>query len=720
MDFGNNYKGPMERDFYISNDQNPSYIGSSDRIEEPLIQPSDISPSIIEGRAGGGDFRQGMMRAMRSGARGVELNQMPEGSDKGVGAESYGNEKREDMRQLAKFNKFKLTVHTPTNSVPNLSGFDGKQGFSNELQEYELNEIKKAVDFAADISSDESMPDSGVPIVVHTGEYSRPISMAESPPSEPGTINIDGETGIKRGPFEQFRDESKQIPIYVVDEKTGSMHQVLKTNENVPVPEWKTAKEDFSYFDKRLNREVQVKKGDYLNVNDNLALSPEERIPEFVDENGKSGDIKVRMMNLNQLDKERKHFFEWMGRVVDITKNSDIKDDGTKGYLQRIEQDYEKLKKEHPLLFIFKESRLGDVRQSEGMGRYYAHGIDKIKEKIDKINKVLEGYEGLKGKIGEEKFNEHFTELMRDPDVAGLLPPDRKNIIEVLSERKKQLEKEYLHMSETASSYFQRAQQLKEQLDRIKPVDEFGQKRSSRGLAEAGLYAYRETVAKKLKKPIYIAPENVFPEMGYGSHPEELIKIVKDSRNELKERLKQEYKMKESEAEKIAKDHIKATLDTQHLGMWMRYFNPEGKKFRNEEERIKEFNEWYKKQIQKLAEEGVLGHVHLVDSFGRAHSHLPAGQGGMPLKEAIEILKKNKVNFDIISEGHDEGPARQLTKVWEKFDVPIGIRGAGYKPATSWTNIEHSYFDKISGPNYIVGGYAPTQEWKFWSELPLE
>ncbi|HDP73469.1 MAG TPA: hypothetical protein ENN46_00725 [Candidatus Woesearchaeota archaeon] len=718
MDFGNNYKAPMDREFYISNDQNANYLNSGDRIEEPLIQPSDISPSIVEGRAGGGDFRQGMIRAMRSGARGAELFQSPEG-EPGAGSEAYGKEKREDMKQLAKFNKFKVTVHPPPNIVPNLSGFDGKQGFSNEMQENVLNEIKKAVNFAADISSEESMPESGVPIVIHTGEYSRPISLAESP-SDSGEIEIVDDTGIQRGPFEQFKDENKQIPIYMVDEKTGAMHQVLKTNEEISVPEWKTAKESFSYFDKRLNREVQVNQGDFLEINGRLALTPEERIAEFIDENGKTGDIKIRMMNLKQLDDERRKFINWMEKVIDLKKGSSISDERVKEHLKEFEKEYEKSKKEPSLLFIFKESRMGDVRQYEGMGRHYSDGLDKIKERIEKIDKALDEYKKFRDKVGEERFDNHFSELLRDPEFANLIPPDRKNVVELLEERKKQLERHYHIQSEAAMGYFQRAQQLKEQLERIKPVEQFGQKRTAEGLAEVGLYAYRKTVAKNLKKPIYIAPENVFPEMGYGSHPEELINIVKNARNELKDKLKQEYSMRDDEAEKIAKNHIKATLDTQHLGMWMRYFNPEGKKFKNEEERVKEFKEWYKKQIQKLAEEGVLGHVHLVDSFGRGHTHLPAGQGDMPVKETIEILKKNKVNFDIIAEGHEEGQKRQLTKVWEKFDVPIGIRGAGYKPATSWTNLEHSYFDKISGPNYIVGGYAPTQDWKFWSELPLE
>ena len=323
--------------------------------------------------------------------------------------------------------------------------------------------------------------------------------------------------------------------------------------------------------------------------------------------------------------------------------------------------------------------------------------------------------------MGEKEFEQAFSQYLKNNDLADLVNPSEKtNVLSALEKQKQALEKQYKYSTEVATGHFQQAKEIDEQLNHLKTLDEFAKEKSIKTLAEAGVYAYQETQSKKLKKPIYIAPENIFPEMGYGSHPDELAELVKEARQKMTEELTKKYSMNKKEAEKIAKQHIKATLDTQHLSMWYKYFNPPGKKFKNEEERKKAFAEWYKQQIEKLAKEGIIGHVHLVDGFGRAHVHLPAGQGDSPVKEAIEILKKHNVPFDIVSEGYAEGPRRQLTKVWEKFDVPASIFGSGYRPATSWTNIDHSYFDKKGGPNYIFGAYAPSQEWKFWSELPLE
>ncbi len=717
MQFLNDYYTPMDREFYVSNHQ--QHNDSSDEIEKPIIKMDDIKPSITEGRVGGGPFRNGVMQRIKLGASGAELNLIPEGSEPGAGAEAYGKEAREELKQLTSLNKFKVTVHAPVQTIPNISGFTGQE-FSEKARSEELNEIKKAVSFAADIVNEKNAPETGVPVVIHTGEFPRALSTIEAPKSENGELLFDEnhpQPKIKRGPFEGYENESEELPIYVVDEKTGRVVGGLKANQKVSAPVWKKASKRKKYFDERLKKFVTIEPGDYLDAYGRLALSPEERVIE-TDEHA---NLKIESFDLRKIDKERQNFMKWVDKVTSLTKDVDDVDNETKLKIKQIKETESKLKAQPREVFFFRESLLGQKRRAEGLAQYYIQDLEMIRNKLNKINKAISFFQELKNKMSEKEFEEAFSQYIKGNDLSDIVNPNEKtNILEVLEKQRRALEKQYKYSTEVATGHFQQAKEIDEQLENIKTLDEFAKEKSIKTLAEAGIYAYQETNNKGLKKPIYIAPENVFPEMGYGSHPDELSELVKKARRKMVEELTKRYDMKKSEAENIAKNHIKATLDTQHLGMWYKYFNPPGKKFKNEEERKKAFAEWYKQQIEKLAKEGIIGHVHLVDGFGRSHVHLPAGQGDTPVKEAIEILKKHKVPFDIVSEGYAEGPRRQLTKVWEKFDVPASIFGAGYKPATSWTNIDHSYFDKKGGPSYIFGGYAPSQEWKFWSELPLE
>ena len=109
--------------------------------------------------------------------------------------------------------------------------------------------------------------------------------------------------------------------------------------------------------------------------------------------------------------------------------------------------------------------------------------------------------------------------------------------------------------------------------------------------------------------------------MGYGSHPEELISIVHDARTEMVNRLTNkrikdptgkldkegdavminnpDYRgWSKKKAEKEANEHIRATLDTTHLGMWWKYFEP--KYGETEEQRLNRFRGWYMDQIKAL------------------------------------------------------------------------------------------------------------------------
>ena len=177
-----------------------------------------------------------------------------------------------------------------------------------------------------------------------------------------------------------------------------------------------------------------------------------------------------------------------------------------------------------------------------------------------------------------------------------------------------------------------------------------------------------------------------------------------------------------SEAEKRAFKHIKATLDTQHLGMWFKNFKP--KHGETEEERKKRFDNWYMDQVEKMQDEGIIGNIHLVDAMGAAHQHLPAGQGNLPVVKAIKRLKEKGYGGYINSEAHGEerfSQGRIMVETWSAFGNPIqrGYFSGGGAPQT-WTDVRSGYFGKSYPPNFVFGAYSPSNDWTLWSQTPLE
>ncbi|NIA10869.1 MAG: TIM barrel protein, partial [Nitrospiraceae bacterium] len=180
---GLDYVNSMDRAYFsdLDSDLNtpePSVYGGSSfygnfaeedaNKNQPLIRISELGQTIAEGPRLGSLMDQ-EIAAIKRGVRSIELQTMPEGSGAppGMGgSESYGKTIREELRKLAEFNNVNITsVHAPP-QIGNLTGLT-QGGFNDAEREREVTEIKKAIDFAADVGAGA--------IVVHTGEFPRPI-----------------------------------------------------------------------------------------------------------------------------------------------------------------------------------------------------------------------------------------------------------------------------------------------------------------------------------------------------------------------------------------------------------------------------------------------------------------------------------------------------------------------------------------------------------------
>lgn len=267
--------------------------------------------------------------------------------------------------------------------------------------------------------------------------------------------------------------------------------------------------------------------------------------------------------------------------------------------------------------------------------------------------------------------------------------------------------------------------QARQRIESWMPMEEYVLEKSKQSYAEAGIAAMQiqdKQGPKNIKKDLYVGPEIGWPQY-YGSHPQEFVDLILGAREIMKKQLiAQGYSP--ARAAEEAKKHIKGTFDTSHMGMWLQTFHPE----LPWDKRKREFDKWYKEQIEWLASQNkkhdIIGAIQAVDSAGAAHGHLPPGQGILPVKEAVEILKKKGgFNGYVVSEGHEEekfGEGRILLKTWQHFNTPFTTGYVPGMPVRRWGEVQNAYFGRTYSPMFMFGAYAPSNEFKLWSEVPLE
>lgn len=702
MAFNTDYYTPMDKN-YMGN-VTPE-VKPSANIEEPIIPVSQIGQTVTEGGRFG-NLLQTATAAIRAGAGTIELQTQMGGGGEPVGAESYGKQAREALREMAKASEVTLTsVHAPVN-VGNLSGFNPQQGnFNDEHRKIELDEVKKAIKFAADAAQ-------GGAVVVHTGEFHRPIFDADW-----------NKQGKWAGAFVGYDEEPEKTVMHLVDERSGRVISEVRRNQEVYRPVWNRHTGDESYVDENGNT---VNPNDYINYEGNKVEKFEDRVPEYDAEKGIFRTEKKVWDDFVNEAKERNELFERQhGRAP---------------------EGDEVITPEESFLQAQLESNIGVAK-----GWALNYGM-RVKDELDALKKVKHAAEYYKKLEAGASPEELFTMQREAGSLAsryapGLVPSERKLPSEILKDAVWELKKHIESSKDMATSQMQQAQEQELMKRHAVSISKYAKKKSMQSYAEAGITAMKESQTNPhVNKDVFVAPENIFPEMGYGSHPEELKELVLDARNEMVKHLTEKYiedpsgktdeegnpvmvpnphysGMSEAEAAELAKKHIKATFDTQHLGMWWKHFKP--KPGETEAQRKNRFNKWYLEEVENLSKDDVIGNIHLVDSVGGGHHHLPAGQGDLPVVDAIKLLKKKGYGGFINSEAFEEermGPGRILIETWSAFGSPISRSyfGGFGAPPKAWTEVRQSYFGQTYPPKFVFGAYAPSNDWTLWSQVPME
>ena len=692
-----NYAMPMDREYAESN---PSPANQS--TNDVGVGIGDIGDSIGLGPI---PNIQAIAAKMRSGVKTAELVFM--GAGKGSGQahtpEYYGKLQRQALREIQKSNEMNFTTHA-TVGVMGLAGMDQQGNFSKQNQEMAINEIKRAIDFAADVAQ-------GGPVVVHTGEFQRPL--------------VDAEWN-ENNKFKMYEDEENRASYRVVDTRTGRLIEEARKNRKISRPVWNIVDDGNEYTDFDGNKKVASSQYDhngrliYLDYYGNR-INDESRVPKYNTEEGK---FEVSQMGWEELEKEAKQMTlrakEWWkdwksGKISDedFRKSNWVRfeDVGDEKEIQ--------VKPEEAYIIASLETSAATAR---GYAYYYGGSFDEHLKDKEKLKKAYDFYK----KIETETDPEEKWRLKRQAGskYGDLIPEDSKFPTQKIKDMIRENERQIRYSQESSSSQWAQAEESMETIRNVQSAETYALKEAYDAYARAGLTAMKqsERLEKegKLKNPVSVAMENLFPE-SFGSHPDELINLVEGGRKRMAEMLESQG-VREEEAVRRAKDHITATFDTGHLNMWIKYW--QGDPHKTIEQNDEDFNGWMLKKVERLAEKGVVSHLHLVDNFGYQDDHLAPGEGNTPVKKIVEIFKKHGFKGEMIVEpgsdySTDVSGFHSIMKTWKLFGSSVyGASGAA--PKKSWGNVQYGFFGQNQPAYFTFGGYSPSEDWTLWSGVPLE
>ncbi len=660
MYFKTDYYNALDRGYYHADNVAEGKMSEMEASEK-ITDLTAIDIGTSEAGIDGATPLQHLQAAIKQGAAKMEFTFFGQGKSSGqqYSPEAIGKAEREQIRELSKLNEVKFTTHASV-AINGASGLT-KEGFHEEARAMALKEINKAIDFAGDASS-------GGAVVFHTGEWQRPLS------------------DIKGQMFKEYKDEEKKSPIMVADRMTGEI-SAFRRDQSVFEPKFHTAETYEKELGKpiigmRDNNGLLVEKNDWVDINGNAIKREWLLKPE------KSGDLFNRVPVWNK-DKT----------------NFEVN--------ERKYEDFEKEAKEMdiaPEVLFMKSQIANSVLQAKGQSLMYAKDYEHFREGRDAIKKALDMYSKIEENMPEA---EKWKLLVQKGYVdSNLVPPANVMPTKYLTEKLKQHEDQMRHIHESSASADAQARQALEKMNRVTTVEDVGMSKSADTIAQAGMRAMdvSKRHKKDIKEAIYIAPESFMPQM-YGSHPDEMRKIIEESRKKMKENLMARG-YSESEAKDKAKTHIKGTLDTGHFNQWRQFF--QAKEGESPEKAEKRFEKWFLDETEKLAKEGLIGHIHLTDNFGYDDEHLTPGQGNVPFKEFMKRMEKAGVKDFIVERGSFNPLAMHETL--SAFGSPVYALG----PKGNFSQFRHGHFGYNAPPNYIVGAYAPSNEWKLWSEVPLE
>jgi len=358
------------------------------------------------------------------------------------------------------------------------------------------------------------------------------------------------------------------------------------------------------------------------------------------------------------------------------------------------------------------------LEQAKGSALYYGRDVTEFKDQLKKIRKTKKFYGDLKKNVPKEDWWKYKESI----PFRHFVPPDVTDPVEYLENAEHEIRDRITYMQELNMANAKEVKQIQKKIERLKPIEDVGIKKTADSVARAAVFAMEKNKQHpELKNPLFVAPESYDANM-YGSHPDEMRKIILESRKKMVDELSgPRYKYDEKKAEEIANKTIKATFDIGHVNVWRQHF--ERRQGESLEHLDKRFNNWLVDESKKLAKEGILGHIHLSDNFGFDDEHVTPGEGNAPIKEFVEEMKKAGLKKFIVEPG-SFNPTTALPDTWSMLGSPVYSIARPGIPNT-WTEIHRSYFGRTARPFYVIGEFGKTisEDYigaPFYTGLPLE
>ncbi len=631
--------------------------------------------------------------------------------------ESFGKVERQDMRDLATYNNVKTSTHASV-GINGLSGFNQNR-FSDEQKKNSIDELKRAIDFASEAST-------GGAVVFHTGEAPRSMNT---------TFN---------GEFQMYKEEAGKEQHYIASRRQKALVSEIRENTKQYLPVKK--------LDENGNP-ITIKDMNGNDIDDELTG---EKLYEY-EKDEKTGGVKLEEKYFKQYklefmdnnlkvltDDERRELKKLdaknlteQDKIAAITK---IESAVALRLREKYEPDFFRKETKEAAIDFHKRQTLMQIQYQLGMARNYEQRYEKEIKDYEKMKKTYNYYKELKDKLPAEEWEKMKGKF--DHQQYHLIIPEDKDPLEYLSKSLKNLESDLEVTMDMVKSGKGRALEIMSDFDLkdtfhngkqkdFVSAEDFAGERASESMGEAAMYALEKTEQRiragdKLieKNPLFIAPESWLPDT-YGGHPDEMKKLVLNARKNMAETLEKTRGYSHKKAEETAQKHIRATLDIGHLNLWKRFYvKKEGE---TQEHYDKRFQNWALEKTKDLADNKILGHVHLSDNYGYHDEHLTIGDGNAPVKEFLDIVKKAGID-EFIVEGGSFNPLTALPRAWNFLGSPIY---SVFKPGLveqTWSDgivggFHQSYFGRTEAPRYIIGDFAPSEDYKgapFYGGTPLE
>lgn len=746
------YYSPMDRDFDLT-----SPLGVPED-PMPILDPPDsssvgpeglgvknIGMSVPMGIAASNV--EGVQAKIRAGANALEIQFAGSGSGNRQAQTPgmYGKDQRQALREIKIANEVDFTTHASF-SIMGVTGVDQQGNMSLQRGAMALGEMVRAIDFAKDVAD-------GGSVVLHVGEFERPLTHIYPEGTwmdEQGNMNKnlsrddDGRLIFKRHP-----EEDQQAQFMLVDDRTGQAFQQVQMDRMVAQPIWLRAKKDY-WGNNQEGKRIYIKTDDFIDYEGNKIEDPfgikfeqgmtekfvTGRVPEI---DPKTGRFKTHYKSLEYFEQDAQ---EYNASFMDVTGNNP-------DYYQRTSGRE----------MYMKSTMATQAGYALGWALSFSSSVPKHIEAIKRMTELRKHYEEMDKNLPEE---EKWKILKQDTTyyniTGGLIPPESKDPLEVIDQTILDLKKRLEYDQQSGNSQELQAMDTIETMKHLKTPEKYFEKNFVNYYALAGMRAMDQS--SDTKTPIVLTLEHIFPER-FGGHPQELKWIINKARDRMVDLMTQKEIPKDLQgsqwheqmvkkdpaygsyhdprnpnfrqgmsveaARKFADRHIKATIDTGHLNMWRKYWQQDPNK--SPEENTKAFEKWAVDQMEDLAKDGLIGNVHMSDNYGFEDEHLAPGQGNSPVKEIIKVIKKHGYDGAYTVEpgadaSTDNSDFHGLMKTWRHFGSEVygmGARGTSVgAPPRNWGDVQYSYFGRTYPPNFVFGGYSPSQDWTLWSQVQME